>query len=242
MAPQMKTPGSIERQFCQTQLLSLYKGQGTIIHAVDYSFENRVATSPGGITFNNQIGADYARSTMEAATNFIWNLFQQNTDADRKNVQRVSLIIVQNFNNPNVPAGTGGDQIYFSADYIQQTGGDKTEFTGVLYHEMTHVWQWDGNGQSEIGWVIEGIADFFRLKADYAPGHWVKPGDGANWKERSDVTALFLEYCDGLKTGFVAELNKKMRDSYSDDYFVQLLGKTVDQLWSDYKAKYSAAN
>jgi len=29
-----------------------------------------------------------------------------------------------------------------------------------------------------------------------------------------------------------------MRDSYSDNYFVELLGKTVDQLWSDYKAQY----
>jgi hypothetical protein len=103
----------------------------------------------------------------------------------------------------------------------------------VLYHEMTHIWQWSG----PTG-VVEGIADFVRLKADYAPSHWVQPGGEDRWDEGYSVTARFLDYCNGLRDGFVAELNKKMRDSYSDNYFVELLGKTVDQLWSDYKAQY----
>ncbi|KAI6678049.1 hypothetical protein NL676_038845 [Syzygium grande] len=42
-----------------------------------------------------------------------------------------------------------------------------------------------------------------------------------------------------LRNGFVAELNKKMKTGYGDDYFVDLLGKTVDQLWSQCKAKYA---
>jgi hypothetical protein len=33
-------------------------------------------------------------------------------------------------------------------------------------------------------------------------------------------------------------LNKKMRNGYSDQFFVELLGKTPDQLFTDYKAKY----
>jgi hypothetical protein len=33
-------------------------------------------------------------------------------------------------------------------------------------------------------------------------------------------------------------LNKKMRSGYNANFFVELLGKSVDQLWSDYKAKY----
>ncbi|KAK2664967.1 hypothetical protein Ddye_003541 [Dipteronia dyeriana] len=36
----------------------------------------------------------------------------------------------------------------------------------------------------------------------------------------------------------VEELNKKMRTGYSNNYFVDLLGMTVDQLWSEYVAKY----
>lgn len=51
----------------------------------------------------------------------------------------------------------------------------------------------------------------------------------------------FSQYCNGLRNGFVAELNRKMKDSYSDDYFVQLLGKNVDGLWMNYKAGYNTA-
>lgn len=103
---------------------------------------------------------------------------------------------------------------------------------------MTHVWQWNGNGQAPHG-LIEGIADYVRLKAGYGSSHWVKPGQGARWDLGFDVTARFLEYCEGLKVGFVAELNKKMKNSYSDKFFVELLGKPVEQLWKDYKAKHA---
>jgi hypothetical protein len=111
------------------------------------------------------------------------------------------------------------------------------QVTGVLYHETAHVWQWNGQGQANGG-LIEGIADYVRLKAGYAPGHWVKPGAGDRWDQGYDVTARFLDYCDSLKPGFVAQLNAKMKGGYSDDLFKQILGKSVQQLWKDYKAKY----
>ena len=122
--------------------------------------------------------------------------------------------------------------------YIQfYVASVKNEFTGVLYYGMARVWQWDGNGKAPGG-LTQGIADYARLKAGYAPSHWVKPGQGDRWDEGYDVTARFLNYCNGLKSGFGANLNKKMRGGYSNNYFVELLGKTVDQLWVDYKAKY----
>lgn len=59
---------------------------------------------------------------------------------------------------------------------------------------MTHVWQWNGNGQAPKG-LIEGIADFVRLKAGYVPSHWVKPGQGNQWDQGYDVMAQLLDYC-----------------------------------------------
>ena len=148
----------------------------------------------------------------------------------------MSLFIV---NNLQEPAATSNNEIRVSDKHIQDFSGDqlKSEFNGVLYHEMTHVWQWDGNGQQDEtrGGLIEGIADFVRLKANYIPAGWAQPGEGNNWYDGYSVTARFLDYCEGLRTGFVAELNKKLKDGYSTDFFFQLLGKTVDQLWTDYK-------
>lgn len=204
------------------------------IHAVEYIVSNTVPNTEGGARFANELGDDYARQTMISATDFIWQLFQQTSEADRKSVARVTLVI----DNYDGIAYASNNEIHMGApNYLKNIKGDiKEDFNGVLYHEMTHIWQWDGKGKA--GKLIEGVADFVRLKANYAPASWPKRGSGTNWDEGYAVTAYFLDYCESLRGGFVAELNKKMRDDYSNDFFVQLLGKTVDQLWSEYKAKY----
>ena len=67
-------------------------------------------------------------------------------------------------------AFTSGNGIHLSAQYVSGYSGDvRTEVTRVLYHEVAHVWQWDGQGQANGG-LIEGVADFVRLKAGYARG------------------------------------------------------------------------
>ncbi|WRX16289.1 hypothetical protein QQP08_008776 [Theobroma cacao] len=213
-------------------ILSLVATQGTL--AVEYAVNDNTGNSGGGIRFRNEIGVDYSLQTLSSASDFIWRIFQQNNPAERKNVQRVTLFI----ENGDGVAFAINNENHVNANYLGNYSGDvKREFTGVLYHEMTHIWQWNGNGQTPGG-LIEGIADFVRLKANYIPSHWVQPGQGDRWDQGYDVTARFLDYCNSLRNGFVAKLNKKMRTGYSANYFVELLGKTVDQLWSDYKAKY----
>ncbi|XP_038888317.1 uncharacterized protein LOC120078164 [Benincasa hispida] len=205
------------------------------ISAVQFTVTNKAVGTPGGVRFNNEIGMDYSRQILVAATDFIWNIFRQWSAADRKNVQKVSLFIVTDYDGV---AFAINNEIHISADYIANYGGDlKREITGVLYHEMTHIWQWNGK-PSAPGGLIEGIADYVRLKSGYIPGHWVGPGGGSAWDEGYDVTARFLDYLEGLRNGFVAELNRRLKNGYSAYYFVQLLGKPVDQLWADYKAAY----
>lgn len=223
--------------FRQALLLSTLVILATIQgnQAVDYTVTNTAGSTAGGARFTAEIGEDYSKQTLSAATDFIWRVFQQPNAEDRKAVDKVSLFI----DDMDGVAYAINNEIHFSANYIGNYTGDlKREYTGVLYHEMTHIWQWNGNGQTPGG-LIEGVADFVRLKANYAPSHWVQPGQGDRWDQGYDVTAKFLDYCNDLRNGFVAELNKKMRDGYGDQYFVDLLGKTVDQLWSDYKAKYA---
>ncbi|KAF8404944.1 hypothetical protein HHK36_009839 [Tetracentron sinense] len=219
--------------FFLASLMALAALQGTF--AVEYVVVNNAEGTPGGTRFTNEIGADYSRQTMVSASEFIWQTFKQTTEADRKNVQRVTVII----ETMDGVAYASNNEIHVSANYIEGYNGDvKREITGVLYHEAVHVWQWNGNGQANGG-LIEGIADYVRLKAGYAPSHWVQPGGGDRWDQGYDVTARFLDYCDSLRNGFVADINSLMKTSYNDNFFLQLLGKTVDQLWSDYKAMYA---
>ncbi|KAK2977311.1 hypothetical protein RJ640_013076 [Escallonia rubra] len=102
----------------------------------------------------------------------------------------------------------------------------RTAFTALMYHEMTHVFQWSGNFTAP-GPLTEEIADYMVLRAKLNGAGFALPGQGDRWDEGYEVTARFLEYCDSLMTGFTAALNNKMRYAYSEDYFVQLLGKPV---------------
>ncbi|PWA99620.1 hypothetical protein CTI12_AA005230 [Artemisia annua] len=122
-------------------------------------------------------------------------------------------------------AFTSGENINVSSLYLKGYQGDlKWEFTSLLYHEMTHVFQWNGEGQAP--------------SANYYPPGFANPGDGDRWDQGYDITARFLEYCDGIIPQFVAKLNKMMRYSFKINYFEELTGKPVDQLWREYKAKY----
>ncbi|KAJ3682258.1 hypothetical protein LUZ60_014831 [Juncus effusus] len=208
----------------------------TTINAVEFDAANNAQGTSGGNRFDQEIGIDYSKQVMSDSSDFIWSTFNE-APADRKSVDLVTLSIESVTLNGAV-AYTSNNGIHFSVDYIASYSGDvKIEFTGVIYHEMTHVWQWNGQNNAPSG-LIEGIADFVRLKGGYKPSTWGQPGEGDHWDQGYDVTAYFLDYCNGLLDGFVAQLNAKMKDGYSDDFFVELLGKTVDQLWSDYKAMY----
>ncbi|XP_004137102.2 uncharacterized protein LOC101216547 [Cucumis sativus] len=102
---------------------------------------------------------------------------------------------------------------------------------------MTHIWQWNGKGAAP-GWLIEGFADYIRLQSGYIPSHWVPPGGGSNYTDSYDKTARFMDYLEKRTSGFVSKLNQKLRDGFSLDYFVELQGKTVDELWAEYKAAF----
>ncbi|CAN6310653.1 unnamed protein product [Urochloa humidicola] len=210
--------------------------------AVTFDAANTASNTPGGQRFDREVGLDFAKRILSDASTFIWMTFNQPNPEDRKPVDSVTLTVVDRIiiSGRSVPAATSGGAISLSAMYVGDYSGDvKAEVTGVLFHETTHVWQWDGQGQANGG-LIEGIADYVRLKAGYPAQGWVQPGQGDKWDEGYDVTAMFLVYCDSLKPGFVAILNAKMKYGYTDEFFAQILGKSVQQLWLEYKAMYAA--
>ncbi|KAK3023796.1 hypothetical protein RJ639_043412 [Escallonia herrerae] len=229
-----KSPAMHHLRLLSSCLVILAALQG--IHAVEYVVTNTATGTPGGVRFDREIGIEYTKKIMGIINRFVWELLDERTAADRKPVEVVNLYIVE-FNGAE--AITWGDNINVSSIYLQGYQGNLTwEFTSLLYHEVTHVFQWNGEGQAPVG-LVEGFADYTILKANYYPPAFAKPGQGDRWDQGYDFTARFLEYCEGLRSGFVAELNKKMRHAFNESYFEDLLGKPVDQLWKEYKAKYS---
>ncbi|KAI6705368.1 hypothetical protein NL676_008330 [Syzygium grande] len=148
------------------------------------------------------------------------------------------LLVVESFRangRPFAIATTNGSQTFMNADYLQTFPSNVTDvFTGILYFTSGLVWEWTGNGSAQVG-LITGISDYIRLTAGWAYKGWPRRGLGLTGDDRYAVTANFLEYCEGLRRGFVSDVNAMMIDSYSDAYFVELLGTSVNELWEEYK-------
>ncbi|XP_074288161.1 uncharacterized protein LOC141613326 [Silene latifolia] len=211
------------------------------VTSVSYGAYNPYPESAGGARFEKEIGIEYATNTLSAATEFIWQIFNQteNPHERKPGITRVTLHVVP----WKGEVSTKKNQIYLSSIYIYNYKGDvKREFTRVIYHEMTHIWQWTGNDQAPKA-LIEGIADYVKIKAGYAEEKYgLKPGDGKRWDQGFEITAYFLDYCASLRPGFVAHLNARLKEGYDVSYFEELLGKPVERLWDDYKNKYGKRN
>ncbi|KAI2475449.1 BSP-domain-containing protein [Pyrenophora tritici-repentis] len=74
-------------------------------------------------------------------------------------------------------------EIHFNTTYIEGIAPtrQKEEIMGVLVHEMVHCWQRDACGTAPGG-LIEGVADWVRLKAGLAPPHWKRRADWRVWE------------------------------------------------------------
>lgn len=135
-------------------------------------------------------------------------------------------------------------EIHLSMDYI---GGvppnpphrQHDEIQGVLVHEMVHCWQWNAVGTAPSG-LIEGIADFVRLKAGLSPPHWKKEY-GGDWDAGYQHTGYFLDWIESTcGEGSVRKINDRLREReyVEEEFWKDLFGQDVCALWDDYSKTF----
>ncbi|KAF5385022.1 hypothetical protein D9615_001110 [Tricholomella constricta] len=141
---------------------------------------------------------------------------------------------------PGVAHATGGvnnKEIHFSLDYIAKSAGRaRHEIQGVLTHETVHCFQYNAL-DSCPGGLIEGVADYVRLRTGFDPPHWKQKG-GDDWDAGYETTAYFLAWLEErYGDGTVQELNARLNGvPYDARIFKRTTGRPVAKLWRIYCA------
>ncbi|KAJ5166970.1 uncharacterized protein N7482_005751 [Penicillium canariense] len=182
---------------------------------------------------------------------------------------RSVTLFLRDFSGVAYTTGTELDddhkEIHLSLPYIKHCKESSSkadpvdELAGVLTHELVHCYQHTSPPDSEKsgkdipnppGGLIEGIADFVRLKAGLSPPHWKRPTSSAEREKEWDAgyqhTAYFLAWIEDVWVGrgAIGMLNDRLfrvgyvsgekGDSDEVGFWESLFGAGVAELWGEY--------
>ncbi|WP_430815764.1 basic secretory protein-like protein [Carboxylicivirga sp. RSCT41] len=139
--------------------------------------------------------------------------------------------------------------IFFSATYLQNckekgmTDAELlAEVKGVLYHEITHGYQFtpQGAGNYQQGddffGFIEGMADYVRYVSGY-----LTTGDrnaGGHWNDGYKTSGFFIDWLHTKNQNFLNELNhsaKTINPWSWEAATKKITGQSVQVLWNEYQ-------
>lgn len=197
---------------------------------------NDLAHEGSSIFLSNIKGGEDFETQVQNVLNLLYT-----PDSPRPGTRSVTLIIRE---MEGVAYTTGTDldvdhkEIHFNLNYIKRPrANQRHELLGVMCHELVHCFQWNAEGTCNGG-LIEGIADYVRLNAGLAAGHWEQEAEG-EWDRGYQHTGFFLEYLEQrFGPGTVRSINQCLRVGKYDEEKVFgkcCDGRKVTELWKDYQ-------
>ncbi|MCW7541294.1 basic secretory protein-like protein [Aquabacterium sp. A7-Y] len=161
-----------------------------------------------------------------------------------RTASRVKLIVRYAPGEVAWKAGDGADiTVMISTAHLQSVKNQNRdvgkEIKGILFHEMTHMYQQDdSDGHGADAGLIEGIADTVRFRNGFVPDG-AQPNPNGRWNDGYRTTAFFLLWLDERYDSFIYQLNRTMDTqdgkTWTPESFKTITGKAVDQLWTDYR-------
>lgn len=205
--------------------------------------EVRDLTHPGARIF---LSAIHATDALTTALRRLLPLLYASPRAPTTTVPPTRSVTLVLRDMPGVAYTTGSEldrdhkEIHFSLSYLANIppARHEAEIAGVLTHELVHCFQHNALGTCPGG-LIEGVADWVRLRCELVPPHWRREAEGS-WDGGYQHTAYFLDYLEArFGEGTVRRLNEKLRlQRYEEKAFwTELVGRPVEQLWKDYADK-----
>lgn len=171
---------------------------------------------------------------------------------DKDSINDVRNIKYTLEDKPGVSAKGGSTpniNIFYSTQHIEKSAQESLfkldfETRGVLYHELTHGYQYEPKGCGNYGnnktfWAcIEGIADAVRAEAGYFDMSTRKPG--GNWMDGYRTTGFFLQWLTTKDPDAIRKfhLTVKELDVWSFDTAVKRVfgeDKSIEGMWNEYQ-------
>ncbi|GLJ37515.1 hypothetical protein SUGI_0762310 [Cryptomeria japonica] len=234
--PKMISSTSIWKRtllFSAISILAVWAHFKTPAKAVDIIVINTAKTKAGGKLFEAIIGEDKGIFLAKQASDFVQNLLYSNPKYPRKNVTQIILSI----DNYTKIAVTDEYVIHISDEYIADYVGDlEGEIMGLIYREMGRVWLWNGGGEAPLT-LIEGMAEYLRLSAGLYPSQTYSNAETDHGSDGQQM-AKYLQYCESVKSGFVAEFNGRLEEKWNTDLFAEF---SMEEKWGEFLMSVTAA-
>lgn len=145
-------------------------------------------------------------------------------------------------NTPNI-------RIFYSARHVEKSANESLhklnlETRGVLYHELTHGYQYEPKGcgnysNNKTFWAcIEGIADAVRAEAGLFDMRTRKPG--GNWMDGYRTTGFFIRWLNTKDPDAIRKFHRTAKDlevwSF-DDAIKSVFGPeaSIEGMWNEYQ-------
>lgn len=140
-------------------------------------------------------------------------------------------------------------QIFYSTQHIEKSAHESLykldfETRGVLYHELTHGYQFEPKGCGNYGnnktfWAcIEGIADAVRAEAGFFDMSTRKPG--GNWMDGYRTTGFFIQWMKTKDLDAIRKFHLTVKDLevWSFDGAVKSVfgpEASIEGMWDEYQ-------
>lgn len=196
---------------------------------------NDLADDGSSVFLSNVKGNDDIAMQVQNVLNLLY------TPASNRPGTRSVTFILRSFPGVAYTTGTELDddhkEIHINTTYISTRQGNvRDEILGVVCHELVHCFQWNSIGTAPGG-LIEGIADWVRLRAGLGAAHWKQEASG-KWDGGYQHTGFFLEWLEQrFGDGTVRALNEGLREGKYEEEKVFggcCKGGKVDELWKEY--------
>jgi len=163
-------------------------------------------------------------------------------EPDEVPIKTQITLVIDDFDGVSSTGNSGTTAtIQLSSSYLAGYGGDVVEeIWGVIFHEVTHVFQLSEDYLTN--WAsIEGVADAVRYYAGYVD--IAERAPGGSWTSGYKVTAFFFAWLEETYIWFLYQLNQSYDPlddvPWSWDAIEAITGHPVEELWDEYQAEIS---